>query len=415
MKEIVPTGLQGRLTLPPSKSHTLRACLFASLADGTSYIENILDSPDTEAMIEACQALGATIIRNGSSLTIHAGVSQKDVHIHARQSGLVLRLMAAVFATTSRKSVLEGDPRRPCQALISALCQMGAKIESVDGHAPLTIQGPIKPTKISMDGKDSQPVSAILIAASLLDGTTEIEVQNSGEKPWLQVTLDWLKRLGISYTQVNDCYKIEGRAKILPFTYKVPADLSALAFMLAIGLLTESELVIEDVDLCDVQGDKEIIPILERMGARFTIQDHSIKVCGPQKLQGASIDVNGCIDALPILSVIGCFASGTTHLYNGRVAREKESDRIHCMKCELEKMGADITETSDALIIRQSRLQGAIVDSHNDHRVAMSLAVAALAAETKTHLTGEGAVEKTYKNFFKELERLYDKTSSCRL
>lgn len=413
--ELMPTGVKGSLALPPSKSHTLRAILFGSLAGGTSHIENILDSPDTDAMILACQTLGARIKRHDSSLQITGGINRdlKTAYIDAQNSGIVLRFMAAVCALTGAVATVTGDEscqtRRPCKPLLDALGQMGSRTFSHNGLAPFTVQGPIHPCKVVMDGQDSQPVSAIMIAAAMLVGTTEICVLKSGEKPWLALTLDWLKRVGIEAQETaKDCYTVEGRGEIASFCYRVPADLSSLAFPVALALITESELVIEDVDLSDVQGDKELLAILERMGARFVFGDKTISIKGPQKLQGCAIDCNDCIDALPILAVLGCFAEGTTRLYNAAIARKKESDRIAVMKLELTKMGACIIEHVDGLSITKSDLHGASLDSHKDHRVAMSLAVAALGARGKSHLAGAECVNKTYKNFFVDIERLKD-------
>jgi len=413
--------LAGKITLPPSKSHTLRAILFGMLANGQSTIYNYLESPDTDAMIEACRLFGARFERTPTALTVYGGLDRavKEVKIDAGNSGIVLRFMTAVGAITSAKVVVTGDEscrvRRPSMPLLQGLQQMGAEVS----FSPIAVQGPIHASKVVMDGADSQPVSAIMIAASLLEGTTEIIVENLGERPWLNLTLDWLKRLGVEYEEKGqNCYSITGRGGFAPFTYCVPSDLSSLAFPLTAAILTESDLIIEDVDLDDIQGDKIILKILADMGAQFVVNNKNIYVSGPQKLSGCAIDVNDCIDALPILAVGACAASGTTHLYNGLIARKKESDRIASMCQELKKMGADIVEVSDGLIIKESTLYGATLASHNDHRVAMALAVAALTAQGTSWIEGAECVQKTYKNFFLEIERLqnsYAKTTTCRL
>lgn len=415
MIELEPGGLKGRLTLPPSKSHTLRAILFATIATGTSRIDNILESPDTDAMIVACGKLGATIVKHENSLEITGGINYqlKEAHVDAGNSGMVLRFIAAAGALTSALITLTGDEsctaRRPCRPLVDALEQMGAICSSEGFCAPISVQGPIHPAKVVMDGQDSQPVSAIMIAAAMLVGTTEITIENLGERPWLEVTCDWLKRLGVQYEKKGEsCYIIEGKGHISSFCYSVPADLSSLAFPLVAALLTDSELVIENVDIQDVQGDKIILSILERMGAKFLIEHNTIYIRGPQKLHGCDIDVNDCIDALPILSVLGCMASGTTRLYNGAIARKKESDRIGAMHKELTKMGANIVEHADGLSITQGNLVGASLNAHSDHRVALALAVAALIAKGKSNLAGHETVKKTYKNFFLEIQRLKD-------
>ncbi len=418
--ELIPGGIVGRTHLPPSKSHTLRAILFASLAEGISHVHNILDSPDTEAMITACRHIGADIVQSGSSLTIRGGIKQgiQKLEIDAGNSGIVLRFMTAVGAVSGAETIVTGDTscrvRRPSLPLLEGLKQMGASVS----FPPIWVKGPLHPAHVRVDGADSQPVSALLIAAALLEGTTEIEVVNLGERPWLMVTLDWLQRVGVSFEVLDNRFFIHGRANFKPFSYRVPSDLSSLAFLFTLAMLSDSELTIEDVDLDDIQGDKVLLDIYKRMGADFVIENKNLYIKGPQKLSGCAIDVNDCIDCLPILAVAACFSSQSVHLYNGKIARKKESDRIASMARELTKMGAKVEEQDDGLTIHQSSLSGAELFSHEDHRVAMSLAVAAMLAEGKSRLSGIECVKKTYKDFFLEIQRLresYVKTTSCGL
>jgi len=406
------SSLKGTLTLPPSKSHTLRACLFASMAEGRSIIENYLHSPDTFAMIKALRQLGAKIDVSDDKLVVDGGLkAEKALQIDAQNSGQVLRFVGAVAAHLDVPVTITGDlslqTRRPCVPLIEGLLQLGAKASHTNGHAPITVQGPLKPAKVRLNGQDSQPVSALMIAACLLKGTTEIEVIEAGERPWLRLTLSWLKRMGVAFDDCgNDRFRIHGREKLSSFTYKVPGDLSTLAFPLAIALLTESELVIEGVDLQDEQGDKVIVEILQKMGAMFDLLPHAIRVTGPQELAGIEVDVNDCIDALPILAVVGAFAKGKTRLFNGAIARYKESDRILSIAQELEKLGAALVQTPCGLTISQSELCGTNLLAHEDHRVAMALSVAALSTSGKSTLQGASCVKKSYPEFFSELKRL---------
>lgn len=409
---LAPSILKGKVTLPPSKSHTLRAIVFAAMASGTSEIQNYLHSPDTMAMIEACQKLGASIEVQPDRLFVRGGLKkQKEVYLDAQNSGQVLRFIGAVSAHVEGKVTITGDEslqkRRPCLPLVEGLKQLGAKAFCTNGHAPIIIQGPLTAGKVVIDGQDSQPVSALMIACSLLEGKTEIHVLQAGEKPWLRLTLDWLKRMGVAFDELpHDCYRIYGKKELAPFCYKVPGDLSALAFPLAMALLTESELEIENVPLNDVQGDKVLIQILEQMGAKFGYLNEGLSVTGPQLLTGCDIDVNDCIDALPILAVIGARSQGRTRLFNGAIARKKESDRIACITTELRKMGATIVEHECGLTVDNSPLFGAELVAYDDHRLAMALSVAAICASGKSLLSGIACVKKSYPHFFSELKRL---------
>ncbi len=379
------------LHAPPSKSHTLRAILFASLACGQSYISNILQSPDTEAMISACRQLGAVITVSNQQLSI-IGVSGKpklpDDVINVGNSGQVLRFIGAVAGVIDGTTVLTGDhsirSRRPLQPLIDGLNQLGARSFSTknDGHAPLIVTGKIEAGIATIDGQDSQPVSALLIACCLLANDTELLVQNAGEKPWIDLTLSWLDRLGLAYQRDGyQHYQIKGGQCIQAFNYQVSGDFSSIAYPIAFALISSQpiKLCITGIDWNDSQGDKFLIKQLQQMGANIVAQDSSVLVYSGAELKGCDIDVNDLIDALPILAVIGCYAKGTTRLYNAAIAKNKESDRVSVMCDMLKKMGAKImvTEGQDGLLIQSSNLHGAEVKSYHDHRIAMSLAVAA--------------------------------------
>lgn len=408
------SSLFGTISLPPSKSHTLRALLFATLADGVSEITNQLDSPDTDAMIKACHVLGGAVLGNrvigrGGDRTLHGK------EIDAQNSGQVLRFVAACAALSDTSLTITGDhslqTRRPVAPLLHGLQQLGGYAASVNNtdFAPIIVKGPIEAGIVRIDGRDSQPVSALLIASAMLIGTTRIEVIDLGERPWIMLTLDWLKRMGVQVTVTRqDHFIVEGVESFAPFTYHVPGDLSSVSFLLVAALLTESDLLIENVDLQDIQGDKVIVTILQKMGAVFTI-DHgnkTIRVKGPQELIGCDIDVNECIDALPILAVCGSHAVGKTRLYNGAIARCKESDRIKAIVSGLSLMGASIVEEPDGLTVSQKALCSAHVNSFFDHRIALALSVAAFSAKGETTICNTECVKKSYPGFVDEMQQL---------
>lgn len=414
--QIEPSKLQGNLTLPPSKSHTLRAILFASLAEGISQIDHFLPSPDTTAMIEAVRLLGATVQIKEHSLFIRGFAGKPKApsqEINCGNSGLVLRLIGALAALIPHKTILAGDASirssRPVKPLLNGLLQLGASATSLlhNDQAPIQIEGPFTKNSATIDGEDSQPVSGLLIAAAFAPHPTEIHVTNPGEKPWIDLTLHWLKKVGILY-QMKDhtYYRLEGSSQIKAFYYSVPGDFSTAAFPIAAALLTHSKITIHNVDMDDIQGDKAIIPLLEKMGASFLIENKTLTVQKSDQLMGMKIDINHCIDALPILAVIGCFAKGTTEIVNGAIARKKESDRISCIVKELKKMGAHIEEKPDGLIVHTSQLQGTTLHSHHDHRLALSLSVAALAATNSSKIEQTECIAKTYPNFCKAFQTL---------
>lgn len=409
---ISPSVLKGDIVIPSSKSHTLRAILFAALANGVSTIEKVLASPDTEAMIQAVQQLGAKISRTERGLTI-IGVSGKprvaDDVIQCGNSGQVLRFIGAIGALIPEYTILTGDHsirhNRPVQPLLHGLQQLGATAFSSrgDGFAPILIKGPITQNHASIDGEDSQPVSGLLIASAFAPHSIDLHITNPGEKPWVALTLDWFRRLGIAYTSSDfTYYHLKGQSTLEPFDYSVPGDFSSAAFPIVSALITNSELRVNNLDMTDIQGDKAVIPILQQMGAKISIDadTRSLIVHKGSDLQGIRIDINQCVDALPILSVLGCFAKGKTEIYNGAIARKKESDRICAMTRELTKMGAHIEEKEDGLTIYSSILHGSHLNTYYDHRMALSLSVAALAAKGDSVIRGIECINKTYFSFY---------------
>lgn len=406
-----PSSLKGELKIPGSKSQTLRALLFGTLAEGMTRIDSPLFSTDSDAMVSACRKLGA-VVQKGSDHFVVKGVGGK-IHsptdeIDAGNSGIVLRFCSAVAALSSQPVTITGDHsicnQRPMRPLIDALNQLKVKIDFLgkEGFAPLRIQGPLISGHAEVSGEDSQPVSALLIAGAFSEGGLSLSVKNPGEKPWVQLTLNWLDRLDISYEAEGFTrYRLQGGSRISGFHYIVPADLSSLAFPVAQAIISGTELILTGVDLEDAQGDKALFDVFQKMGAILEY-DHVKKrlhVRKSKKLHGVEVDINSFIDAIAILAVVACFAEGETRIYNASVARQKECNRIEALVKELKKMGATIQETLDGLIISGSKLVGANVHSHFDHRMAMALTVAALNANGESVIESIDCIDKTYPNF----------------
>jgi 3-phosphoshikimate 1-carboxyvinyltransferase len=326
-----------------------------------------------------------------------------------------LRFVGALAALSPTYTILTGDTsirhNRPVKPLLDGLNQLGAFAASsrLDGYAPIIVRGPLKSGTAFLAGEDSQPVSGLLIAGAFAKVPIEIKVANPGEKPWINLTLDWFDRLKIRYKNEKfEHYQMMGGSSIQGFEYTVPGDFSSAAFPLAAAILTQSEVLLKNVDLDDPQGDKAIVHVLQKMGARLEI-DKTKKTIAVRKgsiLKGMKIDVNDFIDAVPILAVVGCFADGETEIVNAAIARKKESDRIHCIAHELKKMGADIEERPDGLLIRPALLHGAHLETYHDHRLVLSLSVAAMAANGESSLVGVECAAKTYPSFYEDFRVL---------
>lgn len=414
---VTKSYLNGSLTIPPSKSETMRALLFASLAKGKSTVTNYLQSDDTKYMAHACEAFGATLDFFPQHLEI-IGVDQQikicKSPVFAGNSGIILRFCSAIYALGAKPIVITGDhslKKRPMEQLVKGLNQWGVKTvpHSQNDVLPLMIKGPIKPCDIKISGEDSQPVSALLIAASLANRPIEIEVENAGEKPWVQLTLSWFDRLGIPYENDHfSRYKTFGTSKFNGFTYTIPGDLSTASFPIGAALVTNSNLTLQNIDMSSLQGDKELIYIFQKMGALIEInkETKTLIVKKGSQLKGLKIDINDFIDSIAILAVVACFATGETHIYNAAIAKKKECNRLFAITCELKKMGAIIEETVDGLIVSQSFLKGARVSSHGDHRIAMALAIAGLGSTGETIVSDTACTSKTYPQFVSDFQSI---------
>lgn len=442
-KTISPTRLSGTVPVPGSKSHTIRALLIASRADGVSVIKNPLFSSDTEACIEACRAFGASVKRTGNDLEVEGAGSTfagEDRTIDVGNSGTTLYLAAGLAATGQGRFTFTGDDqirRRPIGPLLNSLRDLGAEAVSIKNNdcAPIVITGPLHDGATIIECPTSQFLSSLLLAAPLADpfaaplakrdsvsdgaegvhtpadreAGTNITVPLLNEAPYIRMTLSWLDALNIQYRAADDLSRffVPAGQQYTSFNRTVPGDFSSATFFLCAAAVTGSTITLENVDMNDTQGDKEVIDILQSMGCRIHAdkKNMTVTIVGAP-LTGREIDLNAIPDALPALAVVGCFAEGTTRLVNVPQARLKETDRISVMKQELSKMGAKVEEMDDGLIIQKSRLRGASVFGHHDHRVVMALSVAGLAAEGKTVVDTAEAVSVTFPEFFSLIEQL---------
>jgi 3-phosphoshikimate 1-carboxyvinyltransferase len=265
--------------------------------------------------------------------------------------------------------------------------------------APVIIKGRAKGGETSLNAVTSQYLSSVLISSPLFEKDTEIKITCLNEVPYVEMTLWWLDKQGIKYE--NDGFKsilIKGSQQYRPFNMPIPGDFSSATFFMVQAAISGGEFVLENLDITDPQGDKLVLSILEDMGAEVQKLDNMIRIKG-KALKGIEIDMNSIPDALPAMAVAGCFAHGETRLLNVPQARLKETDRIHTMCEELKKMGADIEELPDGLIIRESKLKGCTVNGHDHHRIVMALAVAGLNTDGETIIDTAEAMNVTFPEF----------------
>lgn len=410
-------GLHGTAKIPPNKSHSFRALIMAGLAEGTSKIIAPAVSNDWMFGTEALEMFGAVVEPHAKDVWEVTGTGGKlktpeDV-INCGNSGIILRFFTALASCCEGYTVLTGDESlrhiRPMGPLVDAINQLGAwaVCTKSDGHAPVVVRGRLRGGRAELDGADSQPVSGLLIASCLADAPTELIVRNPGEKPWVGVTLDWLDRVGAEYSNENfEHYRVRGQSCWQGFEYAVPRDWSGALYPIVAALITpDSEIRVPGMDMDDPQGDKRVVDVLREMGGNIEIEDGCL-VARSSTLTGRTIDCNDFIDQLPILAIVGAVADGETTLTNASICRGKECDRIKAMAESLAAMGVDIREQEDGLVIRKSPLQGARLKSYHDHRMVMSLTVAALVAGGRTIIEDCTCVKKTFARFPEQMMAL---------
>jgi len=403
---VEPAAVNGAVSIPASKSHTIRALFLGLLGNGTSTIRKPLRSRDTLAAADAVRALGATVTETNGDWIV-SGIKGRPVCpeniIDVSNSGTTIRIAMGAAALAHGTTRLTGDDqiqKRPVGALAQCLTDLGAPATpQATGCPPVTVTGPIKGGRTTLRAITSQFVTSLLMACPFAENSSTIDILEMNEAPYVFMTLNWLDRLGIKYEN-HDLrqFVIPGGQSHAGFSARVPADFSSATFFLVAAAITGGELVLEGLDMKDTQGDSGVVYMLEEMGAEVEMRDMAIRIKG-RGLKGREFDMNYTPDALPAMAVAGCFASGTTKLLNCPQARFKETDRIDVMAVELAKMGARVQQLEDGLIIHESPLAGTRVHGHHDHRVAMSLAVAGMAASGVTTIETAEATDVTFPDF----------------
>ncbi len=406
--------LDGSVKIPGSKSHTIRALILATLAKGKSLIVDPLDSLDTRAALEACRRFGAVIDTSDPVRWSVEGLdgvpSVPDDVVDVKNSGTTLYVMLATAALCrGGRTVFTGDAqirRRPAGPIVKSLNDLGAEVVATRGNdmCPIVVKGPLSGGQTLVKGITSQYVSAILLNAPFASGDTVMDVEPVNEKPYIQMTLDWMDTVGLQceVSENFSHYQIKGGQRIAAFERKVAADFSSATFFLVAGAALDARLELRGLDMNDTQGDKAVVHYLTEMGADISIDSESISV-NNKGLKGCELDLNATPDALPAMAVAAALAEGETRLVNVAHARLKETDRIAVMHEELTKMGVECKELDDGLIIQGRGAAGLkasqTLSGHDDHRIVMALSIAAMAAEGRSLISTAEAMSVTFPEY----------------
>ncbi len=406
--------IKGTVNAPPSKSYTHRAIAIAALSKKAT-VNNPLISEDTRATIRASEAYGASFEHKKESLVIKGVVGKlktPDNVLDVANSGTTLRIMTAIASLAEGATVLTGDASirsRPNTPLLNALNDLGAETFSTrnNGMAPIVVRGKMRGGRVYIDGSiSSQFISALLIACPF--ARTETKVMIKGEmksRPYVNITIDMLKDAGAKIIEDGtNAFTIPPEQEYDLRSYNVPGDFSSASYIMAAGALC-GDVTIKNLFPTE-QGDSVLIDILGKMGTQIKWDEKKGEVkVNRSELQGISVDVGKTPDLVPTLAVLGAASKGTMVIENAEHVRYKETDRLHAMTVELKKMGVDITEEKDRLIIRGGTLKGAQVHGWDDHRIVMALAVAGMVAGGTTIDTVE-SVNISYPGFFDDLKKI---------
>ena len=416
--ETKKSTLRGRVSIPASKSHTIRAVAIASLAEGTSKIHNPLISNDALSAVKCYEKLGANVDITDDKKWIIKGlggrIETKNRQIDVGNSGTTLRLAAGSAALASPDAVIQltGDAQiqaRPIDSLLSSLCDLGTQAVSIkkNGCAPIQISGQLTGGCTSIECFTSQYLSSLLLACPLAGGDCEIQVPLLNEPDYVRITLDWLDKQNIRLERDGlKRFFIPGGQHYKAFDLPIPADFSSATFFLCAGAILGEDILVEGLDFDDSQPDKMVTEYLKAMGADIKQETDGIRV-KKSELKGVEIDMNRTPDALPAMAVTAAFAQGTTRLVNVPQARKKETDRIACMARELTKLGADVEELPDGLMIHGGKpLSAAAVHGWEDHRIVMALSLAGMALEGTTQIDTAEAMNVTFPTFITLMNNL---------
>ena len=418
--------VNGTISLPGSKSISNRILLIAALAKGTTTISNLLQADDTQYMLEALTQLGVKHYAGNHHTYCVEGVNGKfpveNAKLFLGNAGTAFRPLTAALALMQGEYILRGTPRmyeRPIGHLVDSLTHLGVNIHYLDklGFPPLHIQpgNLIIDQPIPIQGSvSSQFLSALLMAVPLLNQTVTIEVISELiSKPYIEITLALMQQFGISTTH-HDWQQFQltqQQGYQSPGHIVVEGDASSASYFLAAGAIKGGTVTVNGIGKNSIQGDKAFAHILAKMGAIIHWTDHSISASPPTqgKLQALDIDLNHIPDAAMTFAVTALFAEGTTTIRNIGSWRVKETDRIAAMATELKKVGAMVETGEDYIRITppQSLIPNAVIDTYDDHRMAMCFSLVAL-GNVPVRINDPGCVNKTFPDYFSMFAALAD-------
>ncbi len=411
IKEIFPSSINGEVLAPASKSFMQRAIALAVMTNSSTKILNPSYCDDAKAGLNIARNFGYTVTENKDSVLIEKGNFTFPNEIFCGESGLAIRLFAPIAALANKpvRLVAEGSLlNRPAEFMESTFKQLGIEFETSNGFPPIMVQGPFSSQFAEVNGSiSSQFLSGLLIALPKSNLSTTLKVNQLMSVPYVEMTLAAIKSFGgkIEHNSDYSEFTIEGNQEYKAGEYFIEGDWSGAAGLLVAGAIG-GEITVNRLSTNSTQADMAILKAIEQTGALIEKTANSVKITKPKVLKPFVFDALHCPDLFPVLTALAANCDGISQINGVHRLTHKESDRGLVLKQEFNKIGIHIEFEQDEMIIHGGSIQGAEVFAHNDHRIAMALTLAALNSENKITITGAESVNKTYTEFYNDIQSL---------
>lgn len=411
MKITVHKGsVAGEITAPASKSYAQRAIAAALLAEGETTLTHLDLCNDSRAALDTAQRLGATVSHDGNTYTIRGGLNPTSTKLNIGESGLAARLFTPIASLCNLPITLSGEGsilRRPIEMMEDPLQTLGVEVVSNGGYLPITVNGPMHGGEVHVDGSlSSQFITGLLMALPLVKEDTVLRVDNLKSRPYVDMTIGLAEQFGVSIEHNDyELFYVPGGQHYKPCTYNIEGDWSGASCLLVAGAIA-GNVTILNLNHLSQQADLAIIDAIARAGAEIITTDHSVTV-NREPLHAFEFDATHCPDLFPALAALASCCKGTTVLTGTRRLTYKESNRAETIAEVFGHMGIEVDLSQEnTMLIKGGPICSALVDSHNDHRIAMAAAVAALRSDGSVIIDGADAVDKSYPEFWHDLETL---------
>lgn len=411
MKTTIHKGrIAGSITAPASKSYAQRAVAAALLAGGETTLTHLDLCNDTRAALDVARRLGASVSHEETTYTIRGGLNPVSTKLNIGESGLATRLFTPIASLCHMPITINGEGsilRRPIEMMEEPLQALGVEVISNGGYLPISVKGPMRGGEIHVDGSlSSQFITGLLMALPLSPNDTVLHVENLKSRPYVDMTIDLAARFGVAIEHNNyEQFYIAGGQHYTPCTYNIEGDWSGASCLLVAGA-TAGSITIRNLNHISLQADLAIIEALARAGAEIITTNSSVTVHGGP-LHAFEFDATDCPDLFPALAALAASCEGTSVLTGTQRLTYKESNRAETIAEVFGRLGigVDLSE-ENTMRITGGPVSSAVVDSHNDHRIAMAAAVAALSSDDSVVIEGADAADKSYPNFWNDLDTL---------